>query len=47
MYVVYASKDYHDTELYRNECEKNAKEFAESVRFCEGLSGYDVIIREE
>ena len=47
MWVVYASKDCHDTELYRNECENNAKEFAESVRFCEKLSGYEVLIREE
>jgi len=47
MWVVYASKDWKETELAREATEKEAEAFKSCVEGCEKLSGYEVIIMEE
>jgi hypothetical protein len=47
MWVVYASKDYKETELARKTTKKEAEAFKCCIEGCEKLSGYEVIIREE
>jgi hypothetical protein len=47
MWVIYASKDWKETELARKATKKEAENLKACIEGCEKLSGYDVIIREE
>jgi len=47
MWVVYASRDYKETELARKATKKEAEAFKLCIDGCEKLAGYEVIIREE
>jgi hypothetical protein len=47
MWIVYASKDYKETELARKATKKEAETFKCCIEGCEKLAGYEVIIREE
>jgi hypothetical protein len=47
MWVVYASKDYKETELARRATKKEAENLKACIEGCEKLAGYEVIIREE
>jgi hypothetical protein len=47
MWVVYACKDWKDTELARKKTKKEAEAFKSCIEGCEKLAGYEVIIREE
>ena len=46
MWVVYACKDWKDTELARKKTKKEAEAFKLCVEGCEKLAGYEVIIKE-
>jgi len=47
MWVIYASKDWKETELAREATQKEAEQFKSCIEGCEKLSGYEVLIREE
>jgi hypothetical protein len=47
MWVVYASKDWKETELARKSTKKEAEAFKLCIEGCEKLAGYVVIIKEE
>jgi hypothetical protein len=47
MWVIYASRDYKETELARKATKKEAEAFKLCIEGCEKLAGYEVIIREE
>jgi hypothetical protein len=47
MWVIYASKDYKETELARKATKKEAENLKACIEGCEKLAGYEVIIREE
>ena len=47
MWVVYACKDWKETELARKKTMKEAVVFKLCIEGCEKLAGYEVIIREE